>query len=90
MRGLMSPATIDTIEAMLTERLQLESPRFLLEPAGAKISGSIISPTFRSMPDSQRQRLLWDALDAEYSPDSVQRVGSLLAFTPDEWDIDSE
>lgn len=82
--------TVAEIELTLTQRLKLTTPRFVLEPAGTKVSGSIVSPTFRGMPDSERQRRIWDALDEEYGPDSVQRVGSLLAFTPDEWNLGEE
>ena len=78
------------LQDVLTRRLNLQSPRFVLEPAGAKESGSIISPSFRSMRDSERQRRIWDALNDEYGAESVHRVGTLLAFTPEEWDIDAD
>lgn len=81
---------VNEIQLVLTSRLHLESPRFALESAGAKVSGSIISASFRGMTDSQRQRLIWDALHAEYGPESVQRGGSFLAFTPDEWDLNED
>jgi hypothetical protein len=42
------------------------------------------------MRDSERRRLLWYARHAEYGPESVQRVGTLLAFTLDEWDLGSD
>ena len=81
---------LNEIQAVLARRLNLQSPRFVLESSGSKVSGSIISPSFRGIRDSARQRLLWDALRAEYGSESVRRVGALLAFTPDEWDIDSD
>lgn len=94
MRGDMSNAKVEDavtrIESALTRRLSLESPQFALETAGAKVSGSIISPSFHGMRDSERQRRLWDALHEEYGPESVQRVGTLLAFTPDEWHLDDD
>jgi acid stress-induced BolA-like protein IbaG/YrbA len=79
---------LSEVQSALTRRLNLQSPRFSLESIGAKVSGSIISPSFRGMKDSERQRRIWDALHEEYGPESVQRVGSLLAFTPDEWDVE--
>jgi acid stress-induced BolA-like protein IbaG/YrbA len=83
--------TVAEIESVLTRRLKLRSPRFKLEPAaGGKVSGSIISDTFRGLGDSERQRRIWDALRAEYGGVSVQRAGTFLAFTPDEWDLDGE
>lgn len=86
----MLQATIGEIETLLTDKLKLHKPEFKLERAGAKVSGSVISSTFRGLTDSVRQQLLWDALDAEYGAESVRRVGSLLAFTPDEWNIEDD
>ncbi|HVX83743.1 MAG TPA: hypothetical protein VH253_02915 [Phycisphaerae bacterium] len=67
-----------------------QNDRFALESAGPKVSGSIISPSFRGIPDSERQRRIWDALHQEFGPDSVQRAGTFLAFTPDEWNLDAD
>ena len=78
------------IQSALTRRLNLQTPRFALESAGTKVSGSIISPSFRGMADSERQRRIWDALSEEYGPESVHRAGTLLAFTPDEWDLNED
>ena len=75
------------IQSVLTRRLNLQAPRFELEPSGTKVSGSIISSSFRGVADSERQRRIWDALHDEYGPESVQRAGNFLAFTPDEWDL---
>jgi acid stress-induced BolA-like protein IbaG/YrbA len=81
---------INEVQSALARRLNLQSPRFMLEQAGAKVSGSIISASFRGLTDSARQRQIWDALHAEYGPESVQRAGTFLAFTPDEWDLDED
>ena len=74
------------VQDALTRRLNLQSPQFELERAGRKVSGSVISPSFRGLRDSDRQRRIWD----EYGPESGGRVGTLLAFTPDEWNLDSD
>jgi len=79
---------LNEIQSVLARRLNLQSPRFALESAGLRVSGSVISSSFGGMRDSDRQRLLWDALQAEYGTESVRRVGAILAFTPDEWDLD--
>ncbi len=76
------------VQEALKRDLKLKEPLFELECVGTKVSGSVISSTFRGMRDSERQRLIWDALEARYGEESVQRVGSLLAFTPDEWELD--
>jgi acid stress-induced BolA-like protein IbaG/YrbA len=81
---------LNEVQTVLAQRLHLQSPRFALESAGSKVSGSIISPSFRGMRDSERQRRIWDALHAEYGAQSVELVGALLAFTPDEWDLDGD
>ena len=86
----MSQVTMSDIETLLTDKLKLRDPVFKLEPAGAKVSGSVISSTFRGLTDSDRQRQIWDVLDAEYGAESVHRVGSLLAFTLEEWNIDDD
>jgi acid stress-induced BolA-like protein IbaG/YrbA len=78
------------IQSVLTRRLRLQNPRFQFESAGEKVSGSIISPSFRGLADSDRQRRIWDALHAEFGAESVQRAGTFLAFTPDEWDLDAD
>jgi len=86
----MSQVTVSDIETLLTDKLKLHDPVFKLEPAGAKVNGSIISSTFRGLADSERQRRIWDVLDKEYGAESVSRVGSLLAFTLEEWNIDDD
>ncbi len=81
---------VTEIQSALTRRLNLEAPRFALESVGAKVSGSIISASFRGMSDSERQRRIWDALHEEYGAESVHRAGTFLAFTPDEWDLNED
>src|SRR4051794_20748037 len=81
---------VTEIKSVLTRKLNLQTPRFELESAGAKVSGSIISPTFRGLTDTERQRRIWDALQEEYGPEAVQRAGTFLAFAPDEWDLDED
>jgi len=76
------------LERVLTEELGLREPRFKLEKSGDWWNGSVISETFRRKGDSQRQKMIWDALRRALGPDSPRRVGMLLAYTPEEWDID--
>jgi len=81
---------VSEIQSVLARRLKLQAPRFQLEQAGTKVSGSIISASFRGVPDSERQKRIWDALGKEYGAESVHRAGTLLAFTPDEWDLNED
>src|SRR4051794_38515350 len=76
----------DKLKEVLTRRLRLKDPYFRLEGRG-RVSGSVVSATFAGKGDSDRQRMIWDALDEELGPASVREVGMLLAYTPDEWDL---
>ena len=81
--------THDHLKEILTRRLRLLHPEFRLEGRG-RVSGRIVSATFAGKGDSERQKMIWDALDAELGPASVQQVGMLLAYTPDEWNLQLE
>jgi acid stress-induced BolA-like protein IbaG/YrbA len=85
MRGVMSKVKM---QQLLTQRLGLAQPIFKLEKIGAKLAGSIISETFKGKSDRERQRIIWDALDAELGAESVHQAGTLLAYTPDEWNVE--
>ncbi len=86
----MAKLTKDGLAKLLTQRLRLRNPEFRLEKAGERLVGNVISETFKGKRDYQRQRLIWDALEEEFGPDAVLRVGLLLAYTPDEWKLGSE
>ena len=75
------------LEDALTNRLRLIEPQFVLEKMGRKWSGSIISTTFKGKRDLERQQMLWDALEATFGAESVLIVGTLLASTPEEWEV---
>lgn len=77
------------LKEILTRRLRLKRPQFRLEGKD-RISGSVISSTFAGSGDSQRQKMIWDALDEELGAASVREVGMLLAYTPDEWNLPLE
>lgn len=78
----------EELGALLTRRLRLAEPRFKLRRSEGRLSGSVVSDTFKGKTDSARQQMIWDALDAEFGAGSVHQVGMLLAYTPDEWDVD--
>ena len=54
----------EKLKEILTRRLELKKPIFRLQGRG-RVSGSIMSPTFSGKGDSERQQMIWDALDAE-------------------------
>ena len=76
------------LEALLTTKLGLKAPVFRLQKVGTKWSGLMISDTFKGKADNVRQKMIWDALDAQLGPESVHQVGMLLAYTPEEWNVD--
>ena len=76
------------LQNLLSAELGLERPIFKLERIGTKVAGSIISTTFRGKSDRARQQMIWKAIDAELGPLSVNQVGTLPAYTPEEWEVD--
>jgi len=76
------------IKSILTDRLSLREPQFFLEKVGDRIVGDVVSPSFKGKRDHQRQQMLWDVLESELGPELSRQVGMLLAYTPDEWNID--
>jgi acid stress-induced BolA-like protein IbaG/YrbA len=85
MRGVMSKVKL---QQLFTRRLRLTQPEFRLERIGTKLAGSIISATFKGKSARQRQKMIWDALDAELGDESVHEVGTILTYSPEEWNID--
>jgi|SRR5579884_3126940 len=77
------------IQRLLTRRLGLDSPRFVLENDGDMVIGSVISPTFEGADDFRRQQLIRQAVRDELGEESAHQVGMIFAFTPDEWDFDA-
>jgi hypothetical protein len=86
----MPVVTKAKLEEILTRRLKLRDPHFRLERMGARLSGSVIDGRFARLGDLARQRMIWDALDKELGADSYRRVGTILAYSPLEWDLPLE
>jgi acid stress-induced BolA-like protein IbaG/YrbA len=84
----MRPLSKAKVQEILTTALRLREPRFRLRRYGNLVSGSVISQTFRGKGDFQRQQMIRKAFDQALGEDSFRAVGTLLAYTPDEWDID--
>jgi hypothetical protein len=72
------------LQQLLSSRLALREPVFRLERIGQKRSGSVVS----AKDASQRQKMVWDALEAEFGGEAPLEVGTLLLYSPEEWDID--
>lgn len=81
--------THERLKEILTRRLRLRNPQFRLEGKG-RVSGRLVSATFAGKGDSERQKMIWDALDAELGASSVREVGMLLVYTPEEWNLQLE
>jgi len=77
------------IARVLRERLNLTDLEYDLEVlSNGKVSGSDVSDAFAGTTDIERQRSIWSALDAEYGENATRYVGTLLAYTQGEWNID--
>jgi acid stress-induced BolA-like protein IbaG/YrbA len=74
----------------LSDRLRLKDPEFMLEKVGTRLVGNIVSTSFKGKSDLERQKMIWDALEDEFGPDSVRVVGMLLAYTPEEWNFGAQ
>jgi acid stress-induced BolA-like protein IbaG/YrbA len=86
----MATLTQARLIALLTDSLKLREPRFILERHGSMISGSVISKSFQKKDDLERQQSIRKAVDSALGSDARRLVGTILAYTPDEWDIDLE
>ena len=87
----MAKTTSRKLQEILRDRLSLEDAEFHLEklPDG-KFSGSIVSNSFHGVDSVARQRQIWDALEDEFGDRSRDAVGTLLAYTKDEWHVPLE
>ena len=84
----MAATSQKRLKQILTERLGLSEPEFYLERlSGGKLSGNIVSDTFNGLALVERQRRIWEALDGAFPGRSALLVGTLLAYTKDEWHV---
>ncbi len=86
----MAKVTKDELRRILTDGLHLKDPTFMLEKAGTRISGNVVSPSFKGQKDHERQKKIWDVLEENLGAESVKVVGMLLAYTPEEWNFGTE
>ena len=84
----MATTSQKRLKEVLTERLGLDEPEFYLEKlSGGKLSGSIVSDTFDGSALVERQHRIWEALEGAFPGRSALLVGTLLAYTKDEWHV---
>ena len=80
--------TKSELENLLKRKLRLKHPTFHLRKLGSRIVGNVISDTFKGLPSRQRLDMVWETLYAAYGPEIVEKVGSVLTYTQDEWNMD--
>jgi acid stress-induced BolA-like protein IbaG/YrbA len=80
--------SITRLQQLLTRKLKLKAPRYVLTRDGHYINGSVISESFRGKGDLQRQLAIWGALEAELGEEAIDTVGMIIAYTPKEWELD--
>src|SRR5437763_12635370 len=78
------------LQAILSAKLRLKEPKFVLKKLGTHVYGSIISDSFKGKPDLERQGMIRDALEDELGIETARKVGTLLAYTWDEWEVPLE
>lgn len=79
------------LESELKRRLNFdERDVFDLERIGTKLSGNVVSDRFSGLDDLERQNLVWNALEEAFGKECALCVGTLLAFTHDEWNVQLE
>lgn len=83
----MAQLTKEQLQQILTKGLKLVAPDFMLEKTDGRLSGNVISTSFKGKRDHERQEMIWEALHKALGADSVQKVGLLLPYTPDEWEM---
>ena len=76
------------LEHFLTQKLRLKQPIFQLRTLDSRLVGNVISDTFKGMSSRQRLDKVWGVLNAEFGAASVEKIGSLLMYTQDEWNTD--
>jgi acid stress-induced BolA-like protein IbaG/YrbA len=86
----MHKLTLSNLQKILSKNLSLKNPIFHFQRYGERINGSVISDSFKGKVDSERQQMIWDALDHALGAESVKLVGMLLAYTPGEWEADAQ
>lgn len=79
---------IDELTDLLRQEFGETTTCLLEQLPNGKVSGNVVSEAFLDVEHVQRQTLIWEALDRRYNGDSFRLVGTLLAYTPDEWNID--
>ena len=85
----MDKITKRKLRDILATELKLEQPGFELEQLpGGRISGSVISDSFDGMKDSDRQKQIWDALEKALGEEAIRLVGTILAYTGAEWNVE--
>ncbi len=52
-----------------------------------RITGFIISTSFRGKDDNKRQDMLWNELRAKLPSEDLLRIGAIVAMTPEEAEI---
>src|SRR5258708_32434995 len=90
MGGTMAALTQAKQKNILTEGLKLREPRFVLRKYGPRLYGNVISKSFWRKGDFDRQEMIRATLEKALGARFHQKVGMLLAYTPDESAIDEE
>jgi len=81
-----SPAVQDKVSHALSDSEELQNCQAVLEtlPNG-NVCGHLISEAFDGLTYQQRYRLVNGILERALQPDELEKVSTLLTYTPTEW-----
>ena len=80
---------MEAIEQRVSEviRRRLDGDVDLEVAPDGYVIGHVISGQFDDTDYEQRRRLLWSILREELGPDELERISTLLTYTPEEWNV---
>ena len=75
----------ELVKALKARSSVIKNPEFDLAERRGKVTGFVISETFRGMPQLDRQDLVWDYLIRVFSPEKLVKIIALITVTPKEF-----
>lgn len=75
---------LDQVTKILSDRFADFDHHLEKVPGTDRITGFIISSSFRGKDDDKRQKTLWRELQANLSDTDMLRIGAIVAMTPEE------
>jgi acid stress-induced BolA-like protein IbaG/YrbA len=69
----------------ILEQLEVESPVVTIEPGnGYRVVAVVVSPSFETMDEGERQRIVWEKLLDELADHEHSRIDTIFTTSPSE------